>query len=93
MCFKKSPKLKNFDKKLLVHMGITVNLQTLDILWPSEFTPMLSVLTSQQSAFNSGNNSTIPNTNCSFFGNNANVNAGITGIDKSKNETVCMKSI
>ena len=51
--------------------------------------------------YNSGNNSTISNTNCSFFGNDANlknvisanVNAGIKGIDKSKNETVCMKSI
>ena len=43
--------------------------------------------------YNSGNNSTISTTNCSFFGNDANVNAGITGIDKSKNETVCMKSI
>ena len=43
--------------------------------------------------YNSGNNSTISTTNCSFFGNNANVNAGITGIDKSKNETVFMKSL
>ena len=49
MCFKKSPKLKKFDKKMLVHMGITVNVQTLDILWPSELTPMLMVLASQQS--------------------------------------------
>ena len=32
--------------------------------------------------YNSGNNSTISNTNCSFFGNDANVNAGITGIDR-----------
>ena len=67
MCFKKSPKLKNFDKKLLVHMGIKVNVQILDILWPSELTPMLTVLVSQQSAFNSGNNSTISTTNCTFF--------------------------
>ena len=44
-------------------------------------------------SYNSGNNSTISTTNCSFFWNFANVNAGITGIDKSKNETVCMKSI
>ena len=49
MCFKKSPKLRNFGKKLLVYMGITVNVQTLDILWPSELTPMLTVLASQQS--------------------------------------------
>ena len=49
MCFKKSPKLKKFDKKMLVYMSITVNVQTLDILWPSEFTPMLTLLTSQQS--------------------------------------------
>ena len=43
--------------------------------------------------YNSGNNSTIPTTNCTFFGNDANVNAGSTGIDKSKNETVFMKSM
>ena len=43
--------------------------------------------------YKSGNNSTISTTNCSFFGNDANVNAGNTGIDKSKNETVCIKSI
>ena len=43
--------------------------------------------------YNSGNNSTISTTNCSLFWNNANVNAGSTGIDKSKNETVCIKSI
>ena len=49
MCFKKSPKLKNFDKKLLVHMGIKVNVQTLGILWPSELTPMLTLPVSQQS--------------------------------------------
>ena len=49
LCFKKSPKLKNFDKKLLVYIGIKVNVQTLDILWPSELTPMLTLLTSQQS--------------------------------------------
>ena len=43
--------------------------------------------------YNSGNNSTISTTNCTFFGNDANVNAGITGIARSKNETVCMKSL
>ena len=43
--------------------------------------------------YNSGNNSTISYTNCSFFWNFANVNAGITGIARSKNETVFMKSI
>ena len=43
--------------------------------------------------YNSGNNSTISTTNCSFFGNDANVNAGIKGIARSKNGTVCMKSI
>ena len=42
-------KIKKFDEKLLVYMGIKVNVQTLDILWPSELTPMLTLPVSQQS--------------------------------------------
>ena len=84
-------KLKKFDKKLLVYMGIKVNVQTLDILWPSEFTLMLTVPVSQQSV-------TTAVITARFLllivaSLEIMLNAGITGIAKSKNETVCMKSL
>ena len=90
MCFKKSPKLKKFDKKMLVHMGITVNVQTLDILWPSQCTPMLKLLASQQLVTTAVITARFL---LQIVASLENVNTGITGIAKSKNETVCMKSI
>ena len=71
-------------------MGIKVNVQTLDILWPSELIPMLTLPVSQQSV-------TTAVITARFLllivASLENVNTGITGIDRSKNETVSMKSI